>query len=255
MKKALSLFLAVLVMIAPFTVAVSAENFVPSITYKPAPELVGETDDEGRVVIGVVVDADGNSLSTEYHECIVITPVSEAEESEDIPEAAAELLLSVYQNISQTDFDLSTLSEDLNKMVENDMGNGKNANDLIVKDLFDVTVLCDELKEQLAPIGNTLTLTFKVSVDKNVPVYAMAYKNDKWIPIVKTVNNNNGTITCTFEDFCPVAFFVPASSEVNPPQTGDNTDTIIWAVVMIAAIALIAGIVVVSRKQAKKAAL
>ena len=255
MKKILSIVLAVLVMVAPFTVAVSAENFVPSISYKPAPELVSEEDEDGRQVIGVVIDADGNAISTEYHECIVITPVSEAEDSDDIPEAAADLLLSVYSEISNSDFKLSSLSEELNKRVASDIGEGKNADDLIVKDLFDVTVLCDELKESLAPIGNTLTLTFKVSVDKGVPVYAMTYKNGQWAPIVNVVNNNDGTITCTFEDFCPVAFFVPASTEVNPPQTGDTTETIIWAVVMISAISLIVALVAVNRKKAKNPAL
>lgn len=255
MKKILSIVLAALVMVAPFTVAVSAENFVPSISYKPAPMLVGELDDDGRTVIGVVTDADGNAVSTEYHECIVITPVSEAEESEDIPEEAADLLLSVYSEIAGKDFKLSSLSEALNKKVESDIGEGKNADDLIVKDLFDVTVLCDELKESLAPIGNTLTLTFKVSVEKDVPVYVMTYKNGQWAPIVNVVNNNDGTISCTFEDFCPVAFFVPASTEVNPPQTGDNTETIIWAVVMISAISLIVALVAVNRKKAKTPAL
>lgn len=255
MKKIISFILAVLVITASFAVAVSAENFVPSISYKPAPMLVGELDDDGRTVIGVVTDADGNAVSTEYHECIVITPVSEAEESEDIPEEAADLLLDVYSEISQNDFALSSLSDALNKMVANDMGEGKDADDLVVKDLFDVTVLCDELKEKLAPIGNTLTLTFDISVDKDVPVYVATYKNGKWAPIIKTVNNKDGTISCTFEEFCPVAFFVPASTEINPPQTGDNTNTIIWAVVMVSAISLIVALVVVNRKNNKNPAL
>lgn len=255
MKKIISFVLAVLVITASFAVAVSAENFVPSISYKPAPMLIGELDDDGRTVIGVVVDADGNAISTEYHECIVITPVSEAEDSEEIPEASADLLLDVYSEISENDFNLSSLSDELNKLVANDMGEGKNADELIVKDLFDVTVLCDELKESLAPIGNTLTLTFDISVGKDVPVYAATFKNGKWAPVIKTVNNNDGTISCTFEDFCPVAFFVPASTEVNPPQTGDNNNTIVWAVVMVSAISLIVALVVVNRKNNKNPAL
>ena len=254
MKKILSLVLVFVMLAVPFAVVASA-NFVPSIGYKPAPVIKYEEDDEGNKIIGHVVDPNGNILSIEYHDCLVITPVSEAKTSEKIPADAAELLLKVYDDLSADDMKLSTLSDKLNDMVAEDLGKGKDADDLVVKDLFDITVLCDELKEKLAPVGNTLTLTFEVSVAENVPVYVMTYKNDKWAPVVEAVNNKDGTITCTFEDFCPVAFLVPTSGGSNvKPEPGDTTNNVVWAIVMISAVALITVLLVVNRKSLKKRA-
>ncbi len=255
MKKILSVLLICVMLIVPFSVIVSADNFVPSIGYKPAPVIKYEEDDEGNKIIGHVVDPNGNILSTEYHDCLVITPVSEAKTSERIPADAAELLLKVYDELSADDMKLSSLSDELNDMVAKDLGKGKDGDDLVIKDLFDVTVLCDELKEKLAPVGNTLTLTFETSVAENVPVYVMTYKNEKWAPIVEAVNNNDGTITCTFEDFCPVAFLVPTSGGENEPvEPGDTTDNTLWMIVMVSAIALIAVLLVLNRKSLKKSA-
>lgn len=239
MKKVVSFVLVALLISAMCATFVSANGFVESITYKPAPELVG--DDKG--VIGHVVDPNGNILSTEYHDCIVVTPVAEAETSNRIPDAAELLLLKVYKEISAEGFKFSSMSDALNKMVASDLGEGKDADDLVIRDLFDVSVLCDELKENLAPVGNTLTLTFKVPVDKDIPVYVMTYKNGKWAPIVKSVNNGDGTITCTFEDFCPVAFMVPVENPDDTPQTGDTSNNTFWAVVMIGAALLIVALV------------
>ncbi len=241
MKKIIS-FMLVAVLLAVMCVSVaSADKFVESITYKPAPELVvggGE-----RPVIGNVVDPNGDILTEEYHDCIVITPVSEAETSTKIPADAAKLLLDVYAEISADGYKFASMSDELNKMVASDLGEGCDADDLVVRDLFDVTVLCDELKENLAPVGNTLTLTFKVSVDKDTPVYVMTYKGGKWAPIVKTVNNGDGTISCTFEDFCPVVFMVPTENPDDTPQTGDTSDNTFWVVVMVSATLLIAALV------------
>ena len=255
MKKVLSVLLVLMMLAMTLFTVVSADNFVPSISYKPAPFLV-EYDEDGESIIGHVVDDDGNELTTEYHECLVITPVSEAESSEKIPEAAADLLLKVYADLSATDVELADLSDKLNNMVAEDLGEGKTANSLVVKDLFDVTVLCDELKENLSPAGNTLTLTFETSIEAGVPVYVMTYKNNKWEPIVSAVNNDDGTITCTFEEFCPVAFFVPSGIGENvKPEPGDGFDGMIWAVIMISAISLIAVILIANRKNFKKSEL
>ncbi len=241
MKKFVSFLLVAVLLSVMCVSAVSAERFVESITYKPAPELV--MGNEEKPIIGHVVDPEGNILTTEYHDCIVITPVSEAETSDKIPADAAALLLDVYSKISADGYKFSAMSDELNKMVASDLGEGCDADDLVIRDLFDVTVLCDELKENLAPVGNTLTLTFKVSVDKDVPVYVMTYSDGKWEPIVKTVNNGDGTISCTFEHFCPVVFMVPTENPDDTPQTGDTTNDTFWVVVMISATLLMVALV------------
>ena len=253
MKKILSVLLICVMLFAALSAVVYADKFVPSIGYKPAPVIKYEEDDNGNKVIGHVVDPNGNIISDEYHDCIVITPVSEANTSEKIPADAAALLLEVYDDLSDDDMKLASLSDKLNDKVAEDLGKGKDADDLVVKDLFDVTVLCDELKEKLAPVGNTLTLTFEVSIDANSPIYVVSYKNGAWAPIVEAVNNGDGTVTCTFEDFCPVAFMVPTSGGENvKPEPGDTTDNTLWVIVMVSAIAVIAALMVINRKNRKR---
>lgn len=253
MKKTLSFLMVAVMLVLSFSMAVSADNFVPSITYKPAPDLVYTEGEDGKKIIGYVVDPEGNKLTTEYHDCLLITSVAEAPTSEKIPDDARDTLLAVYDELSAADMKLSTISDELNALTKAAIGH--DADHLVVKDLFDVTVLCDELKTNLAPVGNTIDLTFELPVNADSFVVVMTYKNGEWAPIEKTVNNDDGTITCTFEDFCPVAILVPATDEgLTPPATGDivTNQVAFWGFVMVISTALIVVLVVVSRRNSKK---
>ncbi len=250
MKKILS-FLMVLVLIA-IPISVCADNFVPSISYKPAPEIVPV--DPATGLVGTV---EGNVGTAEhdykvYHGCIVVTPVSEAGTSTEIPDDSARLLLRVYDELLAQDTKLSELSDELNQLVTAKLGNGKDADDLVVKDLFDVTVICEELTASLAPIGNTLDLTFDVGVDSDEEVFIMTYKNNKWSPIESVVNNGDGTVTGTFESFCPVAFFVEGVGYSDSPETGVFDITFLWAIVAALSAILIVVVVVSNRRASKK---
>ena len=62
----------------------AAVDFVQSITYKPAPDIIIFGDEDGNELIGYIRDEEGNIVSTEHDncvhkDCIIITPVSEAE--------------------------------------------------------------------------------------------------------------------------------------------------------------------------------
>lgn len=231
MKKALSTLLAVAMLAIPFSLTVSASNFVPSITAKAAPRMVTEA----------------------YMGKLLITPVSEAETSTEIPEDARDLLLEVYDVLSDPDTELASLSDELNEQVAEELGAGRNANALIVKDLFDVTVLDDELEESLEGEGTTIDVTFELNNIAGQYVVVMSYKDGEWAPIVETVNNGDNTITCTFEGFCPVAILVPAADEgITPPHTGIDTQMLVWAGVMAVSASLIVALVVVKRRSAKK---
>ncbi len=250
MKKILSVMM-VLVLLA-FPIAVVADNFVPSISYKPAPEIV--LKDPANGIIGTVDGNVGNDQHdyTVYENCLVVTPISEATTSTEIPDAAEALLLRAYQELSAQNLKLSTLSEELNTLVAAKLGSGKNADNLVVKDLFDVSVLCDNLENALAPEGNTLDITFRIGVEADEEVFIMTYKNNKWAPIEKVVNNGDGTVTGTFEHFCPVAFFIEGEGKSDSPQTGVFDVTYIWIVVALASAALIVAVVVTNRRASIK---
>lgn len=264
MKKLASVLLVILTLFS-FSLTVMAKDveFVPSITNKGAPELVVTIDENGNEVIGYLRDANKKVIATEYSDHVVITSVSDAETSTEIPSEAKDLLIKVYDELSLPDTKLSDLCPELDELVKSELGNDKSADDLVIRDLFDITPLCDPLKTELPKDGNVVDFTFKVGIDANTFISAMVYVDGAW-KLVPTVNNGNGTVTCTFEDICPVAFLVPSNASTpsdvviadgamdsNVIVTGiDNISSIIlWGSVMAVSLALIITLCVVSRRK------
>lgn len=243
MKKLLCL-MVVLLMCLGFAAPVYAaeDTFVPSISEKDGPEIVPGKDDEGKPTIGRVLDENGEVIDYIYEGCLVITPVSKANVSKEIPVDAKELLLSVYDQLKsgtmQIPYEKISSTLDPSKMV--------------IRELVDISWLCDEHPELVEPKGVTIELTFDMGVKADTDVYVMSYKNNEWGTVVKTVNNGDGTITCEFEDFCPVSFSVRKGSETPPPQTGDNTDLTLWIALMVVSFAGIAAVFFFYRKTARK---
>lgn len=249
MKKIISLLMVLVMVAIPMTVF--ASNFVPSISYKGAPEIV--LADPATGLVGEIVGNVGTAEHDRkvYSDCIVVTPVSEASTSTEIPAASAQTLLSVYGQLSDQEARLSELSDELNLLVASKLGNGKDGDDLVVKDLFDVSVLCDNLEASLAPSGTTLDITFDISVAADEEVFIMTYKNNAWSPIVNVVNNKDGTVTGTFENFCPVAIFIEGEGRPDSPETGDLDLSYVWAVVAAVSALLIVAVVVVNKRTLK----
>ena len=199
MKKMMSILIALMMFVLMATPAM-ADDFVKSIGYKDHPELEESTNEDGEKYVGIIRDAEGNILDYVPAECIVITPVSQVDTSKEIPEDSRALLKQVYKAL--TDGSMKLPYEKY----------GLDPAKMVIRDLFDVSFLCTEHPEMLAPKGVTLELTFKLGVKKNVDVTVMTYKLEQWGTIVKVTNNGDGTLTCVFEDFCPVSFSVPISS-------------------------------------------
>ena len=278
MKKLISLLLVLAVCAAVACPVFAAEDdFVPSITYKPMPELTGEQADDGCVNIGYAYDENGDILFGVHitadgdiyvdgihegsvedgHECLIITPLAEAETSMEIPAESKERLLWVYEQITEQGMDFFANCEGLDGAIVAALGEGATVNDLVVKDLFDVSVLCDELEEYLEPSGTTICLDFDLGIAPGTFVSVVAYKSGKWHMIEDVEVEADGSVTCTtYENFCPVAILVPAdevltASAADAPDTGDSigTQTIVWAVIAAASLAAIVALVLVQRKR------
>lgn len=202
---------------------VFATDFVPSISYKDSPELVA--GDDGNY--GTATDGDGNNLHTVEHDCLVVTPIALVDESELIPEDAAEELKAVYAFLKDTPDYFG--------------------DDVVVRELFDVSILCEELNNALAPEGNTMDLTFNIGIAADEEIWAKVKVDGEWID-VPVVNNGDGTVTCTFEAVCPVVFLT--GKVVAPPaQTGDTTNLVLYGVLMaVSLIAIVALVVVYCRR-------
>ena len=215
--------IAVLLCLCVMTPALAAENnFVPSIGYKDGPEIKkGEMNGE------------------DVTDCLEVTSILQAEKgTTDITPGDRDLLLDVYQDLRKGDMEIpySDLFAELD------------SKKMVIRDLFDVSWLCEEHPVYVAPAGITIELTFDLGIGANTDIYVMSYKNNEWTPIVSTVNNGDGTVTCVFEDFCPVAFSVPLNAQDAPAQTGDTANLTLWFVLLsVSAVALVA-ILVLRRK-------
>ncbi len=233
MKKLISCLLAaVLCLSMSVTALADAVEFVPSITYKPAPEVV-ETVPEG------------------HEDCIVVTPVSEADTSTEISEEDAAELKELYADLTKEGTKLSEKCPELNKLVAEKLGENKTADDLVVRDLFHIGASCDELDKYLDEDG-IVKVTFKTTVAKDETVFAMMFIDGKW-QTVETVNNGDGTITVSVKEWGTLALMVPATVGSDDTQTGESSDTILWVVVMGAAVvAMVLSIAVYRRRVSEK---
>ena len=233
MKKLICL-LTVLALAMAFACPVfAAEAFVPSISEKDEPEIV--PDDEG--VIGEIWK-DDEIIDEVEGGCLVITPISEAETSTEIPEDAREELLYVYEEL---------LSGDMTLPYEQD---GLDPETMVIRELIDASWLCEEHPAMLEPEGVTIDLTFDIGVDGDTKVYVYVRIDGEWTA-VPVVNNGDGTVTCTFEELCPIAFCVAAGTGKPPVQTGDEFNPTLWIALLAVSAAALVGVVVLRRKLVK----
>ena len=137
-------------------------------------------------------------------ECIVVTNVMQAEEKQtDISQEARDLLLDVYKQL---------VDGTMNLPIEGSFS---------VRDLLDVSFKYDECEQLenhcnkgkiLALPGVTLSVDFNLGVAADEELVVMTYVDVdgemQWVEIESVTNNGDGTVTCVFEDICPVAFAV-----------------------------------------------
>jgi hypothetical protein len=232
MKKFICLLTVLLMMTTLVCPVFAAEGFVPSISDKEEPDIV--VDDEG--VAGIIRGEDGEIVDKVPGSCLVITPISEAETSTEIPEDSRKELLYVYKELLEGDMTLP-YEED-----------GLDPDTMVIRDLIDASWLCEEHPEMLEPEGVTIDLTFDIGVDADTKVYVYVYIDGEWTP-VPVVNNGDGTVTCTFEKICPIAFCVAAGTGTPPAQTGDTFSTA-WVVLMVASAAALVAAFSLRRKVA-----
>lgn len=244
MKRFLAILVAAMLCVSFAVPVMAAEaEFTPSVTNKPAPEIVPVPDPDGEPAIGVIYNDEGQIIDYVYEGCLVVTPVSEAETSTEIPEASRALLLSVYGKLTSGEMTIPYEKHD----------SELNSGNMVIRDLFDATFVCADHPEMLEAEGVMLELTFDLGVKAGVDVYAMTYKNSEWNPIVSCENNGDGTVTCVFEKLCPVEFSVETAAEP-PVQTGDTGDLSLWGLVAVVALVAIVALTVIYRKDAKKRA-
>lgn len=234
MKK-FAMFLSVLLIAVTLAAPVSAAvNFNPSVEQKPAPTVDTVTDANGNEVSAIIRDQNGeevHGVSIDSGE-LIVTPISQASQA---AQAISEMLTNAYEQIQQADT-IADLVPDVDvASLLTAMGSGSSVEDLVVRDVFDVSV-SGEAAEFLAQEGNTITFRFQLNIAPSSTLLVLHnYEGSNWevIDDDKVVINNDGSVDVTFESLSPVAFVVDqtetytsASTDADAPtspQTGDSS--------------------------------
>ena len=226
MKKIVALILALVLCLSVAAPAFAAGTFVPSVSYKDGPEIE---------------DAEMNGK--DVGDCIVITSIQQAKDkTTDIYQEDRDLLLEVYEKLNSGEMKLP---------IEKDH---------VIRELVDVSfkvTTCVENpehnhREELLKPGVTMAITFDLGVARDANVIVMSYYEGAWENVVSVTNNGDGTVTCVFEHFCPVAFAVEKEEADGPAQTGDllGQDLMLWVLLMVVSMAGIVGLNIYRRKRA-----
>ncbi len=217
MKKWICLFLAAILCLSLAAPAFAAENeFVPSITYKPQPQIVPYDGER----IGTIRNSKGEILDFVQEDGIRFTPVADVYDSEGaVPPEIRNLLQSVYE----------ALSDGSMKLPYEKFGAGLNPANMVIRDLFDASLTEEAQKKLLQEEGVTLELTFDLGVAPEDKVFVMFYDEEtqEWIP-VNAVSNGDGTVTCTFEKICPIAVSVQTGEATEEPEPEPVNPVLQW---------------------------
>ena len=198
MKKIICMVLALMLCMS-LCLPVMAQEFVPSVTYKGGPNITS-------------ISFDGGDFEHAGKSCVVVTNVQQARnKTTDITQEERDALIEAYEALENGEMTLPSKAG------------------YVVRELVDISFkydACRQIPEHgdkpawLAKEGNTVTLTFRLNQTKNADIVVLAYVGGSCVE-VETTNNGNGTITCVFEDFCPVAFLTGSDAASSSPNTGD----------------------------------
>lgn len=247
MKKIVCLMTVLLLCVSLVVPAFAAEDdFVPSIAYKPDPEVVPVVDENGEEHIGVILDNEGEVVEYVDHGCLMVTPIADVWDEEiEVSTDVEELLVLVYNGLG--DGSLNIPYEEL-EVADLDVDN------MVIRDLFDARWICEEHGKMVEAEGVTFEITFDLGVVADAQIYVMTYDEDtkEWSPIVKTVNNGDGTVTCTFEHLCAVAFSMPIAATNVPSDEVPTHNVLPWIIVLL--LAVVGVVVILVTKNKKKSA-
>jgi hypothetical protein len=123
---------------------------------------------------------------------------------------------------------------------------------MVIRDLFDARWTCVEHPEMVAPEGIVLEITFDLGVMENAEIFVTTYDEGTkaWTGIVKTVNNGDGTVTCTFEHLCAIAFSMGIAKDPTPVEEPAGMMGILpWILLLVVAVVAVVVILVSKKKK------
>ena len=108
---------------------------------------------------------------------------------------------------------------------------------------------------EVRPEGVVFDLTFKTNVAPDAEVVVMVWSNGEWESAVRALNNGDGTVSCTFEKLGIISMSVVVDEDDSEdsgddsPETGDDANVWLWAVVMAGSLAALVLVVIFYRRE------
>lgn len=245
MKKLVSVLIVLVMCLGVVVPAGATEGeFVPSITYKPNPEIVPVMDETGEEAIGVIRDESGEIIDYVDHDCLVITPIAHVWDPEiELPADVEQLLTFVYEELNNDNMEIPYEKHDA----------GLDAENMVIRDLFDARWSCEDHRIMIEKKGVVFEITFDLGVMPDVQIFAMTYDEEtkEWSPVVNTVNNGDGTVTCTFEHLCAIEFSMPVAAAAVPVDDVPSVNVLPWVITLLLAAAAGFFIILFAKKKKK----
>ncbi len=261
MKKIIAI-LAILALVAALTVPAFAVEFTPSAENKDAPEVVQQTDADGNDVDVLVYDENGNLVPDTADYSVVITPSSRASAA---PNAEiAEQLQEAKEQVGDADSVASLTSGmhvalSIAKAASSDAADQDvEMEDLVVYDLFDVTLMKDgDIVEDL---DGSVTFSIQTTLTPDDMFFVLHnFEGDDWEVVENVSLDENGVLTITLTGFSPIAIVTvgqtaPAAAgdgAPTSPQTGESVS--LWMILGVVFAAAAAVMFTVGRKSRTEA--
>jgi hypothetical protein len=255
MRKVICMMIAIVLCLGLVAPTYASEaGFVPSITYKPIPTIVSVVDENGNEFAGVIRNEQGEIIDYVDHGCLLITPVAHIWDDEIVvSKDVEELLAFLYEALNSGEMKIPYEKHEADLDPAN----------MVIRDLFDARWVCEEHRAMVEAEGVTLEITFDLGVVADAQIFVMTYDEaaKEWSPIVKTVNNGDGTVTCTFEHLCGVEFSMltapaaPAASTNAPAEDAQEPANLLpWIIALGLAVVAFVVVLVVSKNKKKAAA-
>lgn len=243
-----------LVMMASASEVAFAAAFTPSVEAKPAPLIVPIMDSAGTTVDAIVYDAKGKEVIGIPTGKLKVTPISDANHA---TENIKNMLETAYNQINTPDFmesQRTVLDPNLREFSD-----GTKIEDLAVMDLFDVSIP-EKYETYITHDGNRMTVRFDVDLSQNTPLIAMINCNilegEAWHAISPDNINRNqdGSVSITFDKFCPVIFLTDPGqlgTDPNGPKSPQTSDNVYRYIIIVAVMGVFAVAFVENRRKHK----
>ena len=252
-KKITVTLLALLVMVS-ISVTAMAADFTPSVTGKAAPEIVTVENSAGKKVAAIICDANGKESTSVSIGGLIVTPVSEAQQA-DAP--IRDSLLAAYDHLTTTALD--KIAPSIDKAIKN-YSPDMTIDDLVIRDLFDVSLSDEDARQQLAKSGSYIKIQFNLNLPPDALLLVLRNRestNWELISDDRVIRNSDGSVTVEFDSLSPIAFLVDGGQvSVNPnapasPQTGyASFPPLLWGTAGIGIVVLAAIVLVIKKRPA-----